>query len=65
MDFKGKLIIKELFQAFQEDTTLLPEEVRQRINGTNKARIICDFISSMTDKMAHETYDKMFLPYRE
>jgi len=65
MDFKGKRIIEELFEAFKEETNLLPEEIRQKINGTNKERVICDLISSMTDKMAHDTYDKLFLPYRE
>jgi len=65
MDFKGQNIIKKLFNAFKENINLLPEEVKQKINGTNKERVICDFISSMTDRMAHETYDKMFLPYRE
>lgn len=65
MDFKGKKIIKELFRAFRKNIFLLPEDVRDKIDGENKERIICDYIASMTDRTAHEMYDKMFLPYRE
>lgn len=65
MDYKGERIIKELFKAFKKNAYLLPQEIRRKINADNKERTVCDFIANMTDKMAHEMYDKMFLPYRE
>lgn len=65
MNYKGKKILTSLFKAFKEDTNLLPLNVRERVNKENEDRIICDFIASMTDRAAHETYDKLFLPYRE
>ena len=65
MDFKGQRIIVELFKAFKENIMLLPSEARQRISLDTQERIICDYIASMTDRTAHEMYDKLFLPYRE
>jgi len=65
MNYKGKKIIKSLFEAFMEDYEMLPEEDKQKISHESQHRVICDYIASLTDKGAHELYDKMFLPFRE
>jgi dGTP triphosphohydrolase len=30
---------------------------------TTSSRVLCDFIASMTDRFALETYDKLFNPH--
>ena len=66
IEFKGQKLIIELFEAFAcEPLRLLPEttanifrQVKQQ-NG-NTQRVICDYLSGMTDEYAFKTHQRLF-----
>jgi len=59
MSAKAMRIIKELFQAFYENTGLLPEEF-QVYAEHDKARAVADYIAGMTDRFAIREHRKLF-----
>lgn len=69
VEYKGQQIVMELFEAFASDPyRLLPENTKERwILAQNKKddvkmRIICDYISGMTDEFAAKLYHTLFTP---
>lgn len=74
LEFKGQKLIIELFQALSTDPKrFLPKPTLERwkkaANYENKVkdkqaqmRVICDFISGMTDDYATKFYEKLFTP---
>ncbi len=59
MSSKATRIIRELFQAFHEDTGLLPEDFQARV-VQDKPRAIADYIAGMTDRYAMIEYRRLF-----
>ncbi|MDP2562478.1 anti-phage deoxyguanosine triphosphatase [Psychrobium sp. 1_MG-2023] len=69
MEYKGQQIVMELFEAFASDPLrLLPETTKGRwLDAQDKKdevqmRIICDYISGMTDEYAAKLYHSLFTP---
>jgi len=75
MDYKAEKVVGELYDAFFENTALLPPEWMYKLDnfasydeynysdiGKVKARLICDYISCMTDRFALEEHDRVFNP---
>jgi dGTPase len=67
LEYKGQQVIMELFEAFASDPArLLPENTRQRWQEAEKVdnghRVICDYISGMTDEFASRLYNNLFTP---
>lgn len=66
IEYKGQQIVMELFEAFASDPQrLLPLPTQQRwLNaiqtGTNPMRVICDYISGMTDEFAAKLHQQLF-----
>jgi dGTPase len=64
VEYRGKDIIKSIFEAIQADgTRLLPEDFRALCQGAPemiRMRTICDFIAGMTDRYAFEFYGRLF-----
>lgn len=68
MNEKGKMIIKCLFRKFVNEPRILPKRTLakyNRIRKKDKKRVICDFISGMTDKYAMDFYQQLFEPYEK
>lgn len=64
MMYKGRMILRQLFQAFSEHPELLPRAVQEQLGaGENRFRVVCDYLSSMTDRHAMDLYDTLFQPY--
>ena len=59
MSAKATRIVKELFQAFFENTGLLPDEF-QAYAEQDKARAVADYIAGMTDRFAIREHRKLF-----
>ena len=56
-------VVSELFEQFIENPSLLPTEFRQQCNGAKNpitARVVCDYIASMTDSFAIAEHKKLF-----
>ena len=67
LEYKGKMIITKLFDAFENDPeNLLPKDQRERYKENeckdHQMRVICDYIAGMTDDYAIRRYQKMFIP---
>lgn len=61
MNKKGQYIIRQLFDAFRQDSRLLPDRFRSRIrNEENKNRVIADYIAGMTDTYAVKEFESIF-----
>lgn len=60
---KAQRIIHDLFEAYMNDETLLPQEWRELHPRTDKphyARQVCDFLAGMTDNFALEQHRRLF-----
>ena len=56
-------IVRELFDLFIEDPSILPTEYRRQCDGAftaHTARIVCDYIAGMTDTFAIAEHRKLF-----
>lgn len=67
IEYKGQQIVMALFDAFASDPErLLPSNTGQRwLNAPDESaqyRVICDYISGMTDEFANRVYGSLFLP---
>ncbi|MBR1635765.1 MAG: deoxyguanosinetriphosphate triphosphohydrolase [Lachnospiraceae bacterium] len=63
-EVKAKRMIKMLYQYYVDNVEALPEKYRQKIEAGNegKERIICDYISGMTDSYATGKFSELFIP---
>lgn len=64
LDYKGQKIVVELFEVLSNNPKqLLPKSTfEQYEKSENKNRVICDYISGMTDAYAARLYHKLFTP---
>ncbi len=65
--YRGHQIIMALFDALNSDPGhLLPAGFRQEweraATSAEQARVLCDYISGMTDQYANRTYERLFIP---
>lgn len=61
IEWKGGFLVKQLFKAFYNESKLLPQKERDLIDTEyNKARVICDYISGMTDSYAIKMYSRLY-----
>lgn len=57
---KGQIVVCCLFDAFVNKQDLLPKSTKAKFESAeNKYRIICDYISGMTDRYALKMYSKI------
>ena len=69
LEFKGQKLIVELFSALQSDPErLLPQTTLEKYlcsaSEPGKVRVICDYISGMTDEYATRLYEKIYHPHK-
>ncbi len=69
MTSKARRVIRELFEAFFNDPTLMPDEHRatgsrlELVQGpAGRARAVADYIAGMTDRYAILEHRRMFDP---
>jgi dGTPase len=62
MEFKAKIYLTEIFQAYLQIPELIPEKVRVNDKFGSLERRVCDYISGMTDRYAISEYKKFFTP---
>lgn len=62
---KGRIIIRRIFEAFLENSKLLPVSIQKKIRGEDASedyQTICDYIAGMTDVYASQVYNALFTP---
>ena len=65
MTSKSKHLLTELFERLLDEPNLLPTEWQAALenkDGEQKARIIADYVASMTDRYALLEYERIFEP---
>lgn len=57
----GQVIICDLFDVLVKNTKLLPKRTQGKLDGaTCSERVVCDYVSGMTDRYALKMYKKIF-----
>jgi len=69
LEFKGQKIVIELFEALSSDPKrLLPKSTWSKYDSEksdkDRMRVICDYISGMTDEYATRLYEKIYAPHK-
>lgn len=60
---KAEHLLSELYGHYMEHIEILPIQYRKMYeNGEKKERVVCDYISGMTDQYAITKYQEFFLP---
>lgn len=64
LEYKGQQMVLSLFEVLQENPKrLLPSSTYEKYSQSqNPKRVICDYISGMTDNYATKLYHKLFSP---
>lgn len=61
MSAKAQRIVRELFEVFMNDASLLPDDYqKQASTDQDKARAVADYIAGMTDRYAIREYQRLF-----
>lgn len=60
---KAETLIKTLYDYYYRNSGELPQEYQILMDkGDSKERVVCDYISSMTDRYATHLYEELFIP---
>jgi len=60
---KVPVLLKILYQYYEQHIDEMPDEYVQLIrNGEAEPRVVCDYISGMTDPYAVQMFDELFVP---
>ena len=64
LQHKGNFILRALFNAMRRDKTLLPLDFQQLLaqKTATHERLVCDFVSGMTDRYACAYFGRLFQP---
>lgn len=67
IEYKGRHVVTRLFEAFSSDPeVLMPRDFvnvyRNQDTETDRKRVICDYISGMSDAYAGKIYSRLFIP---
>lgn len=60
---KAYRFINEIFKVYMNRPEQLPPNVQARLKSEDTARVICDYIASMTDRYALDEFKRLFEPY--
>lgn len=60
---KARRLLKYLYDHYMDHLELIPKKYTDMINaGEDKGRVVCDYISGMTDQYAITKFEEYFLP---
>ena len=60
---KAKQMLAQLYEYYSKHIEKLPDEYRQLIvRGEKKERVVCDYISGMTDQYSIHLFQELFVP---
>lgn len=62
-DDKAVVLVKTLYEHYMDHTDELPKFfVELGLRGEPREKVVCDYISSMTDRFAINLYDELYVP---
>ncbi len=60
---KATSLVQTLYEYYLEHIDKLPDYLKKLLdNGESRERVVCDYISGMTDRYAIEKYETLFIP---
>lgn len=60
---KAEMLVETLYDYYYNRISLLPRELLNLLDaGESKEQIVCDYISSMTDRFAIAKYEELYIP---
>lgn len=62
MAHKAKHVLSSLYEAYLNESDMLPNEFRSYIPAKGLERTIADYLAGMTDRYAIEEYERLFNP---
>jgi len=62
MAVKAERIIENLFNAYLDEPSILPQEYQESVEEIGLERTVCNYIAGMTDRFAIDEYQKLFNP---
>jgi len=64
LEYRGRLLVMEVFDAIlSKPSKLLSRSFRERLDKEDKAmRVICDYVSGMTEMYATRIYERLYVP---
>ncbi len=60
MEQKARRVVRGLFEAFVAQPRLLPRVTQERLARADVYRVVCDYVSGMTDRFALDVYTRLF-----
>jgi dGTPase len=60
MEQKARRILRALLEAYIKEPRLLPRVTQERLDGASVHRVVCDYVSGMTDRYALDLYSRLF-----
>ncbi len=61
-DGKAKMLLESLYHYFVSHPEKLPSEFEKSLQKESVERVVCDYISGMTDRYAIRVYEEIFVP---
>lgn len=62
-EIKAEAMIEQLYEFYMEHSELLPEKMKAFLeDGESQSRVVCDYISGMTDQYAIDKFYEFFVP---
>ncbi len=61
-EVKAEGVIENLFYAYMEDESQLPQTIKLSIKQFGKEQAVCDYIAGMSDGYALREYERIFVP---
>ena len=62
-EVKAEAMIEQLYRYYMDHIDLLPDKMRLMMDaGEEKYRVVCDYISGMTDQYAITKFNEFFIP---
>ena len=62
MQERSERMLTQLFEYFMEHTDKLPEPYKRLLEEYDEDRVVCDYLSGMTDRYAISVFESLFIP---
>ena len=62
MQERSERMLTQLFEYFMEHTDKLPEPYKRLLEEYDEDRVVCDYLSGMTDRYATSVFESLFIP---
>jgi dGTPase len=60
MQTKAERLLTELFTAYKNEPSMLPDHIQKSVEKYGLERTVCDYIAGMTDRFAIEEHQRLF-----